>query len=175
VKPGPREGFRWTRETIVYALELWHRRHLCSPTVAEWRLAGESHPSATTVRAVFGSWNSAIVAAGLRPRRPGEWRRRGSSGGENANESSAVRWPTSTVIARLRAWAEEHGRPPTLEEWRRAGERNPSSATVRRIFGTWNAALVAAGFEARRPGVPLAPRSVTHARCERTGRWIAAS
>ena len=62
MKPGPRDGFRWTRETIIYAFELWHRRHLCSPTVAEWRLAGESHPSVTTVRTVFGSWNSAIAA-----------------------------------------------------------------------------------------------------------------
>jgi len=171
MKPGPRDGFRWSRETILYALELWHRRNLCSPTVAEWRLAGESHPSVTTVRAVFGSWNKAIAAAGLRPRRPGE--ARGVRAGAGSRDGqSAVRWPTHAVIARLRAWAEEHGRPPTLEEWRRASERNPSAATVRRLFGTWNAALVAAGFEARRPGVPIAPRSATHARCSLTGRWV---
>jgi hypothetical protein len=55
---------------------------------------------------------------------------------------------------------------------RGASARHPSAATVRRLFGTWNDALVAAGFEPRRPGVPVAPRSLTHARCERSGRWI---
>jgi hypothetical protein len=171
MKPGPREGFRWTRETIIYAFELWHRRHLCSPTVAEWRRAGESHPSVTTVRTVFGSWNSAVAAAGLRPRRPGE-ARKGNPGAPNGNQESAVRWPKRRVLAHLHAWAQENGRPPTLEEWRRAGESHPSAATVRRLFGTWNAALVAAGFEARRPGVPLLPRNLTHRRCESSGRWV---
>jgi len=172
MRPGPRDGFRWTRETIIYALELWHRRHLCSPTVAEWRLAGESHPSVTTVRTVFGSWNAAIAAAGLRPRRPGEARRGVPANLPSRPDSPAVRWPMATVVVRMRSWADEHGRPPTLEEWRRAGTRNPSAATVRRLFGTWNDALVAAGFEPRRPGVPVVPRSVTHSRCERSGRWI---
>jgi len=83
-----------------------------------------------------------------------------------------VRWPERRVLARLHAWSQEHGRPPTLEEWRRAGESHPSAATVRRLFGTWNAALVAAGFEARRPGVPLLPRNLTHKRCESSGRWV---
>src|SRR5258707_13174686 len=72
VKPGPRDGFRWSRETIVYAFELWHRRYLCSPTVDEWRRAGPDHPSVSTVRQVFGSWNRGVKAAGLRPRRPRE-------------------------------------------------------------------------------------------------------
>jgi hypothetical protein len=125
----------------------------------------------TTVRTVFGSWNSGVAAAGLRPRRPGEARGIPASASAGGAES-AVRWPKRRVLARLRAWAQEHGRPPTLEEWRRAGESHPSAATVRRLFGTWNAALVAAGFEARRPGVPLLPRTLTHRRCESSGRWV---
>jgi Homing endonuclease associated repeat len=173
MKPGPREGFRWTRETIIYAFELWHRRYLCSPTVAEWRRAGRDNPSATTVRSAFGSWNSAVKAAGLRPRRPGEARKTGSPAIEHPPAEAVTRWPPPRVVERLQAWAHEHGRPPTLEEWRRAGARHPSAATVRRLFGSWNAALVAAGFEKRPPGVPVEPRSATHARCEKTGRWTA--
>ena len=173
MKPGPREGFRWTRETIIYAFELWHRRYLCSPTVAEWRRAGSDNPSATTVRSAFGSWNSAVKAAGLRPRQPGEARKTGSPLVGSASPEAVTRWPPPRVLERLQSWAHEHGRPPTLEEWRRAGTRHPSAATVRRLFGSWNAALVAAGFEMRPPGVPVEPRSVTHARCEKTGRWTA--
>ena len=91
----------------------------------------------------------------------------------NAAPEAVTRWPPPRVVERLQSWAHEHGRPPTLEEWRRAGTRHPSAATVRRLFGSWNAALVAAGFEMRPPGVPVEPRSVTHARCEKTGRWTA--
>lgn len=75
MKPGPREGFRWTREAIVYAIELWHRKHLRIPTTDEWDAAGPDHPSRVTVIRRFGSWNAAMAAAGFRPRRPGERRR----------------------------------------------------------------------------------------------------
>ena len=73
---GPRAGFRWTRENIVYAIDLWHRRTLAAPTVAEWERAGKNHPSRQTVQRVFGSWNSAIAAAGLLPRPQGAARSR---------------------------------------------------------------------------------------------------
>jgi hypothetical protein len=66
--------------------------------------------------------------------------------------SVAVRWSRETTLAALHAWAESRGRPPSLEQWRRASPAHPSAATVRRLFGTWNAAVEAAGFEARRPG-----------------------
>ncbi len=76
VRPGPREGFRWTPETIAYAIDLWHRRHLRTPTAAEWEQAGPNHPSRQTVLRRFGSWNAAIRAAGFRPRAQGQPRSR---------------------------------------------------------------------------------------------------
>jgi hypothetical protein len=152
MKPGPRDGFRWTSETIAYAFELWHRRHLCSPTVDEWRRAGPDHPSVTTVRQVFGSWNAAVEAAGFRPRRPGESRRAAPVRLVQSEASAAVRWSRETTLAALHAWAETRGRSPSLEQWRRASAAHPSAATVRRLFGSWNAAVSAAGFEPRRPG-----------------------
>ncbi len=74
MKPGPRHGFRWDRQTIVYAIDLWHRRHLTTPTRREWQTASEDHPSFDTVARIFGSWNSAIRAAGFRARGPGQRR-----------------------------------------------------------------------------------------------------
>jgi len=80
MRSGPREGFRWDRQTIVYAIELWHRRNLRTPTVSEWETAGADHPCRQTVLRVFGSWNAAIRAAGFRPRSrgqsKGQWYRR---------------------------------------------------------------------------------------------------
>lgn len=72
VRSGPREGFRWDRETIVYAIDLWHKAHLKTPTVAEWETAGSEHPCRHTVQRVFGSWSAAMRAAGFKPRRRGE-------------------------------------------------------------------------------------------------------
>ena len=68
---GPRAGFRWTPETIVYAITLWNRKHSRAPLTSEWAKAGENHPSRQTVARVFGSWNAAIEAAGFRPRSRG--------------------------------------------------------------------------------------------------------
>ena len=61
-------------ELILYALELWHRQHLRIPATDDWDRAGPNHPSRVTVMRRFGSWNTAIVAAGFRPRRPGQRR-----------------------------------------------------------------------------------------------------
>ncbi len=80
MRSGPRgDGLVWTHETILYALELWTRRHGRPPAAREWDRAGEDHPSRQTVQRVFGRWNRAIHAAGYRPRRPGELRRRESA------------------------------------------------------------------------------------------------
>jgi hypothetical protein len=67
MNPGPRRGFRWTPELIVYAIELWHRQQLRIPTTDEWDRAGPNHPSRVTVIRCFGSWNAAMRAAGFRP------------------------------------------------------------------------------------------------------------
>ena len=72
MRPGPRgEGFRWTREAVVQALDSWHSSHLRAPRAHEWARAGEEHPSSTTVFRVFGSWSAALHAAGMIPGRPG--------------------------------------------------------------------------------------------------------
>ena len=71
MRSGRRIGFLWTREAIIYAIDLWHRQHLETPSVEDWATAGENHPTYVTVMRRFGSWNNAIRAAGFRPRPPG--------------------------------------------------------------------------------------------------------
>ncbi len=81
MRSGPRNGFRWTNETILYAIHLWHRKHRRPPATSEWEQAGENHPSRQTVRRVFGSWNEAMVAAGFTPRPRGRPRQRALADG----------------------------------------------------------------------------------------------
>jgi hypothetical protein len=52
-------------------------------------------------------------------------------------------------------WHRRYLRLPTAAEWERAGVDHPSRRTVTRAFGSWNAALAAAGFQPRRPGQNL--------------------
>lgn len=163
MKPGPRDGFRWSQPTVVYAFELWHRRHLRAPTAKEWSRAGGDHPSMATVRRVFGSWNAGVRAAGLRARGQGEKRPAPGRG----------RWTEEAIANAIRRWHAEHGRPPLLEDWRRGGRDHPSATTVQRRFGSWNAAIEAAGFASRPPGVTMTHWSATRARCPRSGRWLA--
>jgi hypothetical protein len=79
VRPGTRgDGFFWAHDVILYAIRLWARRHGRPPTANEWDRAGEDHPSRQTVQRVFGTWNSALAAAGFETRRPGQRRAVGS-------------------------------------------------------------------------------------------------
>lgn len=60
---------RWTRDTVLVAIQAWVQEHGRAPSSIDWRHAGPTWPNVTTVRKVFGRWNTAIEAAGL-PARP---------------------------------------------------------------------------------------------------------
>ena len=71
------DGLYWTPDTVLYAIDLWVRRHgRVLPAARDWDRAGEDHPARQTVQRVFGRWNRAIHKAGYRPCRPGQNRRR---------------------------------------------------------------------------------------------------
>lgn len=87
-----------------------------------------------------------------------------------AKHSGAERkvWTADAVVAAIQTWAELHGEPPAMTTWSpsmarsigkpelaqaeymqgKAGEW-PSPQAVIRAFGTWNAAIAAAGFDPR--------------------------
>lgn len=79
-RPDPRR--RWTREGVIEAIQRWAWRWGEAPSAQEWTksppastayraLSDQSaRPSVNTVTRLFGSWRSAIAAAGLEARRP---------------------------------------------------------------------------------------------------------
>ena len=69
-------------------------------------------------------------------------------------------WTRAEVRRAVRAWAREHGRPPTSADWtptadpaRKGGReypRWPSYVMVETLFGSWRAGVEAAGFRTSR-------------------------
>lgn len=76
-------------------------------------------------------------------------------------------WTREAVVFAMHEWADEYGVPPAASDWNRSHLQRsglmdrytrtasgcwPCVATVLNTWGTWNAAIEAAGFEARPHG-----------------------
>lgn len=80
-------------------------------------------------------------------------------------------WTRERILRAIDAWHRSHLRAPSARDWWNAGDGHPSHWTVRRAFGSWNAALSAAGMRTRARGEVRVrgPRE----RCPETGRFRA--
>lgn len=59
-------------------------------------------------------------------------------------------WTPDKILTAIQQWAERCGRPPKASAWIQADYDHPARSTVALVFGTWNAAIAAAGFSVRR-------------------------
>ena len=96
------------------------------------QMAANGQYAVTTYARRFGSWRYALEAV---------------FGAVPANRQGRV--SDAMLRAELRRVADEHGVPPRFEDMREHGAHAPQTYLAR--FGSWNAALEAAGFEPRSP------------------------
>jgi Homing endonuclease associated repeat/Recombinase/Recombinase zinc beta ribbon domain len=129
--PAP-ERRSWDELDLIEALRSFSERHGHVPLSVEWLRAEPEHPSATTVRAHFGSWGAALGAAGLVA--------------EPLPTRRSRPWSDAEILTALAAWANEHGRPPAPVDWLRGAAGRPAAGAVRNHFGTWRKGLAAAGL-----------------------------
>lgn len=67
------------------------------------------------------------------------------------------KWTRATIIQEIKHYSARYGGPPAASDWtgankRRDGHRYPPLQSVQREFGSWAAAIEAAGFRRPRPG-----------------------
>jgi hypothetical protein len=124
----------WDELDTIRALQIWSEEHGRPPWSMDWDLARPEHPCANTVRERFGTWASALEAAGLQvpPHRP----------------RNKKHWSREALIKALQAWTEANGRAPRWCEWKLAAPGHPCSCTLRSRFGSWTAGLEAANLVA---------------------------
>jgi hypothetical protein len=129
---------RWTRDRIIAALQA-EATDGAAPTSDSWTRRDPTgrRPAASTVIKTFGSWNAAVAAAGLEPRR---------RGGQAGTPTGRLHWTDDEMLDALRAYGREHGRAPTSIEWKTAEDSHPSAHTIGKRFGSWANAVERAGF-----------------------------
>lgn len=114
----------YTDAELLDALRAFAKEYGRPPTAPEANERADL-PAASTFVVRFGSWNTAVAEAGFEPRD----RRRSEE----------------ELLADLRALADERGACPTAARVR-AREDMPTPTTYENRFGSWNAALDAAGL-----------------------------
>ena len=129
---------RMTRAEVLAAIREWVEVTGEPPRVEEWTPSADPQqrwareyprwPSFMTVRTHFGTWPAALRAAGCTPPR--------------------VRWDREAIVRALQRLADERGGAPAQRSL--GGPGLPSPHTVRRHFGSYAGALLAAGLRPAR-------------------------
>ena len=163
-------------DTLLDALQAVAADVAAPPTTTQFDDRAEH--SATTVRERFGSWDEALAAAGLDPDAPRNTARTGGEkkiadaellgdirrlAAENADADAPATDDSGAETETTEATSFE---APTLQEYRDHGTYG--AQTIYDRFGSWNAAVEAAGFRAREPNSKI-PKSELVAELRRLG------
>ena len=99
------------------------------PTIAAWQAAGMS-PTVGVLTRRFGSWNRAVAAAGVMPRKA-------SGSGRKFSDDDLLVF-VQAFLSRTHVPVRDRGGPGAFDRWVPAG--GPASSTIRVRFGSWGEA-----------------------------------
>lgn len=121
---------KYSDEFLIKYLQDYFKKNGRPPTMRTLP-KGPGLPSAHTYIHRFGSWRAALEKAGL-------------------DTANTIQYTDQELIEYIRALGKKLGRPPTLQDVRKAGK--PSAVTYLYRFGSWYNALKAAGYKVHRHG-----------------------
>lgn len=119
-------------EQILSELQAFYIQHSRPPRSTE----NPCSVTRTIITRRFGSWNNALLAAGL------------PTLDEIRRGSNVPKYTKDDLIRILRDFANENGRTPKMSDFRKG---SPSVSTFFAYFGTWNNALEQAGLDVNLP------------------------
>lgn len=144
------EERKWTRERIIADFRKWNEIHGEPPVAMDWLYyssdgGDREWPHVACVQKEFGSWSNAMEAAGFKRRTVGHYDRT-----DPTYKAKVTKWPKEQILQLMREWAAVYGRSPRPRDWKdrdtKPLEGYPSETTVRKHFGSWDAAVRAAGL-----------------------------
>lgn len=106
---------------------------LSGPLYEQWRKgrelpSGQNYPTRQTIFKRFGSWVEALRAAGV-------------ASLPSTAVGVRVEWTADDITELIGRLWDEDGRPPKASAFDTSDPNQPSTATIRNRFGTWNSAL----------------------------------
>jgi len=118
----------YTKDTISNKIKKFHEHYGKPPTSRDFNRLTD-YPGSTTVIRHFGSWNNALIYAGLSPRIP-----------------TYLKFLNSDKILELiQLYYEEYNKIPTTKDFD-SNPEYPHSTTINNYFDSWNQAIEKAGF-----------------------------
>jgi hypothetical protein len=125
----------WTRKRLIRAIQRFYETNARPPRYADWRKAGPHNPCAEWVSTVFGSFRAAVKASGINP--------------DEFDRFGRPRWTKDAVVIAFTRWKHDYGFLPMAKNWERRHPSGdyPTTWQVVNLFGSWNAAVVEAGYE----------------------------
>lgn len=104
-------GTAWSHELVAYGLDLFHRRHLRTPTVRELRAGVDSLPSHATIRRLYGNVGNMLRHHDYLVRLPGA---------QHGHPCSLLRDARGRIVSRTRRDTDEpRARPSPPDALRR--------------------------------------------------------
>ena len=131
----------YQKEFLINELKRFYKENGRVPTSNEFDKANTGYPSRKTYNKYFGSFNNALILAGFTPRK-GRPKSKPMPEGIKEYNKENLRYFFFKFI-------DEFGKVPTVKEMEKT-EGYPTRQAYRKVFGSWNQAMIEFGFEPRK-------------------------
>lgn len=136
-----KNGMSYQKDFLLNELKRFYKENGRVPTSSEFDKANTGYPSRKTYSKYFGSFNNALILAGFTPKNNTNPKAKPMPDGVKEYNKENLRYFFFKFI-------DEFGKVPTVKEMEKA-KGYPTRQAYRKVFGSWNQAMIEFGFEPR--------------------------